>query len=125
MLARRDLEDVVLAVLREEMPALPECARDALARFEMHPVVVDNQTAGVVMIDGDEIHIAVLPRGRRTWASRRFIRHHLCALIEKHGRATTTVRAHHLPGLKFCARLGFKPVREEGGIVHMICEATL
>ncbi|MBW5285941.1 hypothetical protein [Burkholderia gladioli] len=125
MSSRRDLEDVVLAVLREEMPALPECARGALARFEMHPVTANGQTAGVVMVDGDEIHIAVLPDGRRAWASRRFIRQHLCALITKYGRATTTVRAQHLPGLKFCARLGFKPVREEGGIVHMICEATL
>jgi len=122
---RARLEGIVLDVLREQLPVDGSVVVATLARFDLRPVLVDADIVGVVAIDGPEIHIAVLPAGRRVWASRSFIRQELGGVIARHGRAETTVRASNAAGLNFCSRLGFRRTSEVGGVVHMICEATV
>lgn len=122
---RARLEAIVLEVLREQLPVDHSIVAAALARFDLHPVSSGADVVGVVAVDGPEIHIAVLPAGRRVWASRSFIRQELGGVIERHGRAETTVRASNSAGLNFCARLGFRRTSEMDGLVHMTCEATV
>ncbi|HHT8835104.1 TPA: hypothetical protein ACT5B7_006631 [Burkholderia cenocepacia] len=122
---RARLEAIVLEVLREQLPVDRGIVAAALARFELHPVPAGADVVGVVAIDGPEIHIAVLPSGRRVWASRSFIRQELGGVIARHGRAETTVRASNAAGLNFCSRLGFRRTSEIDGVVHMTCEATV
>ena len=122
---RAHLESIVLEVLREQLPVDRSIVEAALARFELHPVVHGGDVVGVVAIDGPEIHIAVLPGGRRVWASRSFIRQELGGVIARHGRAQTTVRASNVVGLNFCSRLGFRRTAQVDGVVHMTCEATV
>ncbi|EKS9798232.1 MULTISPECIES: GNAT family N-acetyltransferase [Burkholderia] len=119
------LESIVLEVLREQFPVDHAAVSELMARFDLHPVLHDDEIVGVVAIDGPEIHISVLPAGRRLWASRSFIRQELGGVIERYGRAETTVRASNLAGLNFCARLGFRRTSEVDGVVHMTCEATV
>lgn len=122
---RSRLEAIVLEVLREQLPVDHSIVAATLARFDLHPVRSGPNVVGVVAIDGPEIHIAVLPSGRRVWASRSFIRQELGGVIARHGRAETTVRASNIAGLNFCSRLGFRRTCEIDGVVHMTCEATV
>ncbi|MBY4725189.1 MULTISPECIES: hypothetical protein [Burkholderia] len=119
------LEAIVLDVLREQLPVERDDVSVLLARFDLHPVTHGGAVVGVVAVDGPEIHISVLPIGRRAWASRSFIRQELGGVIERHGRAETTVRATNAAGLNFCTRLGFRRTSEVDGVVHMTCEATV
>ncbi|MCA8331891.1 hypothetical protein [Burkholderia cepacia] len=122
---RARLEAIVLEVLREQLPVDLRVVSAALERFDLRPVSSGADVVGVVAVDGPEIHIAVLPAGRRVWASRLFIRQELGGVIARHGRAVTTVRASNVAGLNFCTRLGFRRTSEVDGVVHMTCEATV
>lgn len=122
---RARLEAIVLEVLCEQLPVDHSVVAMALARFDLHPVQSGPNLVGVVAIDGPEIHIAVLPSGRRVWASRSFIRQELGGVIARYGRAETTVRSSNVAGLNFCSRLGFRRTSEIDGVVHMTCEATV
>ena len=78
--------------------------RDALAGAEVAPVVVDGETAGAVIVKGNEIHACVMPWACGLWMNKRFIRL-LDSVIAKHGIAKTSATTE--AGRQFVQRLGF------------------
>ena len=65
----------------------------------------DIETVGAVFYKGPEVHVAILPKYRRKWMSKRIIREILRIPFEKYGYAVTM-------GLEkdrdFLERIGFK-----------------
>lgn len=60
----------------------------ALSTAEIHPLEVEGQTAGAIVVIGPEIHVCVLPWAEKKWANKRAASV-LNDVIEKHGYATT------------------------------------
>lgn len=91
----------------QRMPGVTlEAFRAELEACEVHPVLVDGEPVGAVVVKGPEIHACVLPKARGRWFSRQYARL-LAATIAKHGRATTSATTED--GRRFVERLGFVP----------------
>lgn len=91
----------------DRMPGVTlEQFRAALAGAEVHPVTVDGNTAGAVIVQGAEVHACVLPWACGRWMSRAMLRV-LDDVIARHGRAETSATTE--AGRKFVQRLGFVP----------------
>lgn len=78
--------------------------KDAIRDFEIHPVVVDGECAGAILVAGFEIHACVLPSVYGRWVNRAALRL-MNDVIEKHGFAQT--HALTQAGQEFVERLGF------------------
>lgn len=78
--------------------------RVAVAGCEVHPVAVDGQIAGAVIVSGPEVHACILPWAHKRWFRRAQARV-LNDIIRKHGYATT--KATTAAGREFVERLGF------------------
>jgi hypothetical protein len=76
----------------------------ALSSFTRHAVVRDGVLIGVVLIRGNEIHVAWTPGMAGT---RRLLLKHLGGLIEQYGHAVTRVPTWRTASQEFVARLGF------------------
>lgn len=120
-----DLIALAYEALSGQLAVDEEAFRIVARRFAIAPVMARGNVVGATFTDGPEIHIAVLPEGRRVWATRRVLRGLLQPLIDEFGGAQTTVREGHTQGLEFCTRIGFRSIGTVDGIVHMICEKTL
>lgn len=77
----------------------------ALSKAEVHPVNVDGECVGALIVDGPEIH-ACVNGCKGLWVTRREVRI-LNGVIAKHGYAVTTATTSE--GRQFVQRLGFKP----------------
>jgi hypothetical protein len=76
------------------------------AGCDIHPVCVDGDIVGAVIVKGPDIHACILSQARGRWFSRR------CALIlndviARHGFARTSATTQE--GMEFVMRLGFRP----------------
>lgn len=81
----------------------------ALEPWEALPVLMDGEHIGSAIVNGTEIHFALVPEWRPAFSLRGVIREFLTPLLERRGFLTTRVR-HERPGEKhFVQRLGFKP----------------
>ena len=74
----------------------------------------------VVMIRGNEIHVAARPDDRGRFVSRRAIRVVLGSLLQIHGVLKTYIRKSNAKGVDFCERLGFVRVGESADMFE--CE---
>lgn len=72
--------------------------------WDVHPVTLDGQTVGAVLVKGPEIH-ACIAEGFGRWF-RREQAAILNAVIDKHGYAQTQATTE--AGIRFVQRLGFK-----------------
>jgi Zn-finger nucleic acid-binding protein len=76
----------------------------AVDLWDLHPVVVQGETAGALLTKGPEIHACILPEYKGRWLTRKELRI-LNQIIEKHGYAQTSATT--LDGEYFVNRLGF------------------
>lgn len=76
------------------------------------------ELAGFLCIKGDEIHCYRKEAHRGHWLSRQVLERHVQPLIDKYGKATTTVRTENAQGHFFVQRLGFVRVGEEDGLTR-------
>lgn len=76
----------------------------ALSSFTRHAVVRDGALIGVVLIRGNEIHVA-WKHGES--GTRRLLKQHLGGLIEQYGHAVTRVPLWRTASRVFVERLGF------------------
>ena len=100
---------------------LPESAAQAMAEWEMHPLVVDGIERGGAAVRGTEIHVAIAPKWRYATIARQRVRTFLAPLMGRAGFLTTRVvpnPVHH----RFLSRLGFAKTWQQPGIDHyMLC----
>ena len=78
----------------------------ALSGWEIHPVFVDGNAVGAILVNGPEIH-ACIAGGYGRWFRKEQVAI-LNAVIERHGYAQT--HATTPAGERFVARLGFQKV---------------
>jgi hypothetical protein len=82
-----------------------EAFAKALDGAQVHPVNVDGECVGAVIVSGCEIHACVLPSARGRW----FKREHatiLDGVLRKYGVASTSATTDQ--GVAFVQRLGFR-----------------
>lgn len=112
--------DTLLAVAYESMRARSSVTAqqfsDAFHGWDMVPVMVGEDLAGVVMSQGPEIHACILPAYFGRWLSRSVLRRTVLRVLAEHGRATTTVSDGNPVGEEFVSRLGFLPVSSKNGV---------
>jgi hypothetical protein len=76
--------------------------------------VVDGSVIGAVLVCGPEVHVGVT----RPCFLRPLMREVIGDQIRRFGKSITKVRDSHGIGHRFVQRIGFKPVKTEGGLVH-------
>lgn len=64
----------------------------------------------VLMVKGNEVHVAAPPESRGIWLSRRVLREQLTPLLKEFGSIVTTVAGDNPSGHAFVQRLGFHRV---------------
>lgn len=90
----------------DRMPGVSlEAFADALAGAQVHPVSVDGECVGAVIVRGCEIHACVLPSARGRWFGRAQAAI-LDGVLKKHGVASTSATT--AQGVAFVQRLGFR-----------------
>lgn len=82
---------------------------EAAKHWEMRPVEVNGELAAVVMVQGNEVHVAANSKFRGKWLSRKVIRNILGGLIEEYGQVITCVNWGNKDAAAFVERLGFVP----------------
>lgn len=83
---------------------LPEF-QELMAVCEVHPVTVDGQTAGALIVLGPEVHACVLPWAHGRWITKRLLRV-FDDVVRENGYARTSATTE--AGRNFVERLGFK-----------------
>jgi len=92
---------------------------EAIKDWEVIPLKLNNSIIGGVMVKDNEIHVSMKsPKS----SVRGLIKQTLAKVIEQHGYAVTKVDSKNSKGLRFCERLGFVKLHEQGGITLMKCE---
>ncbi len=90
--------------------------------WDIEPIIVDGRVVGGVMTRGDEIHVGVIPEGRRRWLTRSLVRKTLGHVMNRYGRATTKVMRDNAAGHQFVTRLGFRKCAEDADLVYYVCK---
>lgn len=81
--------------------------RTALENWDIKAFCRGDEPVGMLMVRGNELHVAVLPEMRGKWLSRRLIREVISPILQKHGEAKTSVTPDNGVGRDFIKRLGF------------------
>ena len=89
----------------------------AISKFELIPVTVGVVTAGVILVKGSEMHVAIKPEYRGKWFSRKVAKL-MRDILQQHGHITTKVMESHDMGHSFARRLGFHETARHDGIVE-------
>ena len=108
--ADRHLRDAYLSA-KDRFDLTEEEFLKAVESWEVYPV-----KGGAVLIKGDQIHACVLPEAFGKWVTKKAIKETLGKILEKHGRAVTSVKLGNVVGERFVARLGFQKIEEQEGI---------
>jgi GNAT superfamily N-acetyltransferase len=58
----------------EQLPGHEAAYRAACERWRVVAVVAADEVIGALFVDGDVIHLGIVPEWRRRWASRRLLR---------------------------------------------------
>ena len=77
----------------------------ALSGADVHPVAVDGECVGAVIVARHEIHACVLPKARGRWFGKRHMRI-LLGVLQRFGVASTSATT--ADGVQFVKRLGFR-----------------
>ena len=80
-----------------------------LKQWELKPVEVDGALAAVVMVKGNEVHVAVKPDCKGKWLKRSVIKRMLAPILDEYGEIVTSVSFGNDNGREFVERLGFVP----------------
>jgi GNAT superfamily N-acetyltransferase len=81
--------------------------RTAMEPWDVKAFCDGERPVGMLMVKGNELHVAVIPEVRGKWLSRRLIREVIAPIIRKHGEAKTSVTPDNGVGRDFIKRLGF------------------
>lgn len=93
-----------------------------LKLWEVIPLHENGQIIGGVLLKENEVHVGY---GEKPKASiRPYIKEILGGVIDKYGFAVTKVQAGNPRGLRFCERLGFVKIGEEGGTIRLRCDRS-
>jgi hypothetical protein len=95
------------AALAGRLPMDFEAFRAALASWDVKAFCDGERVVGMLMVQGPELHVAVLPEVRGRWLSRRLIREVFSPLLKSYGEAKTRVMHDNETGRDFVRRLGF------------------
>jgi hypothetical protein len=95
---------------------------EAVADWEILPVVQRGKLFGGVMVKGNEIHVGFAERP--TASIRGNIKAVLKPLLEKHGFIVTKVQKDNIKGLNFCKRLGFVEFGQDSDKILLKCDGS-
>lgn len=113
-------QEALEAAYESAKDRMPLSRGDFMATFgtwQVRPVKVRGELVGAVLVGGNQIHACIKPRGFGRWLSKGVLKDTLLAVIERHGRAITSVAKGNEIGHTFVAGLGFKPVFEADGVI--------
>lgn len=82
--------------------------------WEVVPGFIDGTHAATAVVNGTEVHFAVVPALRRRAINRRRAQEFVAPLLERHGFLTTRVRLTSESSKQFVERVGFKPTWSDG-----------
>ena len=102
---------VIKAVYQDRLPT------EALEEFDIQPLIHNDETVGMLMIRGPEVHVAILPAYRKRWITRGLINAVLGGLESKHGYALTSCFDGEPEKKDFITRLGFQQIHAENGML--------
>ena len=108
---RRDssLEEFVYEAIGERITLPKADFIEQLKDWELNPIEMDGRVAAVVMVKGNEVHVAASKEYRGKWLSRRVIKRTLGEILNEYDQAVTSVSYSNTLGREFVERLGFVP----------------
>ena len=108
--------------VKDRLPFGYEQFAENVKDWEIIPVVQRGEVFGGVMVKGNELHVGFATRP--TASIRGNIKAVMQPLLEKHGFVVTYVSKNNLNGLKFCKRLGFVVLNEDGDKIQLRCDRS-
>ena len=90
---------------------------DQVVEFDICPIKSDDETIGMLMIRGPEVHVAILPEYRRRWLTRGLIHEVLDGIENEYGYCLTSCFSDEERNIDFITRLGFKQIHTENGMI--------
>lgn len=114
---RDDLIRVAYESAKDRFDAEYELFADMVSDWDAEPVHVRGQLVGAVLIRHNEIHACITPAGFRRWLTKPLLKRTLGRVLHDYGCAITKVAEDNPTGRAFVERMGFKPVRTDGGII--------
>lgn len=85
--------------------------------WEKEPVYVDGECVGVILMNDEEIHACILPKGFKRWITPAIYKGIFKSRLNKFGRLTTSVTRDNLIGDNFVKRLGFRVISIDSDVV--------
>lgn len=110
---RDEMCAMLAEAVSERMAVCTEQIAEALAGWEMVAC-----KGAVIVKKGREIHCGATPAARGAWISRRLIREQLQTLVDRYGKAITSVLLENHAGHAFVRRLGFQESSRDGAKVY-------
>ena len=92
--------------------------RAELDKWEMVPLEIDGEVAGLAAVDGTEIHFALSPDWRGKAITRARTRDFFTPLMARRGYLTTRTMDARPEQVDFITRLGFRHTWTQDGIGH-------
>ncbi len=91
--------------------------REQAEDFDILPLIAMDETVGMIMLRGPEVHVAILPEYRKRWLTRGLIEAVLGGLEKQYGYCLTSCFADEPEKIDFITRLGFQQIHAENGML--------
>ena len=85
--------------------------------WEMLPVIVNGEKAGVILMNGPEVHPCILPKYFGYWFNKSIVSE-VRKRISKYGKLTTQTLETCSVGIKFAKRIGFSKTGKTNGVIQ-------
>lgn len=101
------------AIAACEFPeGLEAVARKFFMTWEAVPFLVGEEPAGVMFVQGSEVHAVIFPEHRHSALQKHRLRAFMAPVLRRHGFLTTTVGLARKRQCRFVEQLGFQRVTE-------------
>lgn len=122
MADRADILRVIYKSVEHRAPFDLAQFEQAMQDWDVLPLHEHGELIGGVLAKGNELHVGYARQPRAT--IRPYIRAILGKALEEHGVVLTSVQAENIVGQRFCERLGFVKIGEEGGTIRLRCDRS-
>jgi len=94
-----------------------EMFSELMKHWELIPINVGGEVAGAIFLNGDHVHVCVLPKFEKRWLTKRLYKMIFVDKLEQYGELFTGIIKGNEIGREFVERCGFRVYDEYANVV--------